>query len=450
MKIDPWGYSGVEDYAKLFEEFGISRFYTLLQRVKNPHKYMRRGIIFAHRGYEEVIEAMNTGRKFAVMSGFMPSGKLHLGGKMVMDEIIWHQQMGGDAFVCIADMEAHSTRGILWEKCKEIGINEYVLSLIALGFSVKNGHIYFQSKNKGLQNLAFELGCEVNFSEISAIYGFSGSVNISHMISVLMQNADILQPQISDYGGPKPVVIPVGIDQDPHIRLTRDIAARMRMFLVEKRVNQKSVEYISIREKKANKKALLDIANRISEEYTKKIYEMHIDVFADEKRNTDIDIMKMEMEIEKIVRDVELKYGGYAFFLPSSVYHRFMRGLTGGKMSSSDIESYIALNDPPKVAKEKVKKAKTGGRATIEEQKRFGGLPEECLVYELMLYHLIEEDAHIKEIFEECRSGKRFCSSCKKEAAEMMSSFIKSHKEEKEKAKEILKEHDIFKQWLKL
>ncbi|MBC8521372.1 MAG: tryptophan--tRNA ligase [Methanomicrobia archaeon] len=443
VEIDPWGVADIKDYTRLFEEFGISPFKELLNQVEKPHLYMRRGIIVGHRGYEEVLRAMRERNKFAVMSGFMPSGRIHLGGKMVMDEIIWHQRMGGDAFACIADMESHSVRGLSWSKCKEIGLNEYILSLVALGFDPEKGHIYFQSEDKKLRDLAFELGKEANFSEISAIYGFSGDVSISHMISVLVQNADILQPQILDYEGPKPVVIPVGVDQDPHIRLTRDIASRMRMFRVEKRLDTNQKPYISIREKQAGKEALDAVASRI--ESPKKIYEMHIDVFGIEASEIDRNMR----EIEEIVRDVEMEHGGYGFFLPAATFHRFMQGLTGGKMSSSIPESYISLTEPPEEAARKVKQAKTGGRVTVEEQKRLGGLPEECTVYELMMSHLVDEDAHVKEIFEECKNGKRMCNSCKAQAAELMFSFIKRHQEERERAKEVLNGHEIYKQWFR-
>ncbi len=441
MEIDPWGVADIKDYTRLFDEFGISRFKEIVDRIEEPYRYMRRDIIVGHRGYEEVLKAMNERTKFAVMSGFMPSGKVHLGGKMVMDEIIWHQRMGGDAFACIADMESHSVRGIPWSKCREIGLNEYILSLVALGFDPDKGHIYFQSGDKRLRDLAFELGKVVNFSELSAIYGFSGDVNISHMISVLVQNADILQPQLLEFGGPKPVVIPVGIDQDPHIRLTRDIASRMRMFRVEKRFDKDQKPYISVREKQAGKEALEAVASRI--ERPKKVYEMHIDVFGIEAAEID----RTMQEIEEIVRAVEQEYGGYGFFLPAATYHRFMQGLTGGKMSSSVPESYIALTEPPEEAARKVKRAKTGGRVTVEEQKKLGGSPAQCTVYELMMFHLIDEDAHIKEIFEECKNGKRMCNSCKSEAAELMFSFITRHQEERERAKDVLKGHEIYKQW---
>jgi len=443
VEIDPWGVADIKDYARLFTEFGISPFKELLNRIEEPHLYMRRGIIVGHRGYEEMLRAMNERSKFAVMSGFMPSGRIHLGGKMVMDEIIWHQRMGGDAFACIADMESHSVRGTSWKECKEIGLNEYILSLVALGFDVEKGHIYFQSENTKLRDLAFELGREVNFSEVSAIYGFSGDVNISHMISVVMQNADILQPQLLEYGGPKPAVIPVGVDQDPHIRLTRDIASRMRMFRVEKKWDDKKKRIrVDIKPTYLVREALGELKKGIDELQGV----LHV---VKHKYHLDIDLSdKLFVQaVEKIVRDVEIKYGGYGFFLPAATYHRFMQGLTGGKMSSSIPESYIALTEPPEEAARKVKRAKTGGRVTVEEQKKHGGLPEQCTVYDLLMSHLIEEDDHVKEIFEECKNGKRTCKTCKSEAAELMFSFIKHHQEERERAKEVLKGHEIYKRW---
>ncbi|PXF51340.1 MAG: tryptophan--tRNA ligase [Candidatus Methanophagaceae archaeon] len=467
VEIDPWGVgvAGIKtkDYTRLFEEFGISPFKELLNgrrsRIKKPHLYMRRGVIVGHRGYEEVLRAMQEEqeeqeeerRKFAVMSGFMPSGRIHLGGKMVMDEIIWHQQRGGDAFACIADLESHSVRGVPWSKCKEVGVNEYILSLVALGFDPERGHIYFQSENRRLQDLAFELGTEVNFSELSAIYGFSGEVCVSHLTSVVVQNADILQPQLPEYGGPKPVVIPVGVDQDPHIRLTRDIASRMRMFRVEKRRDKNQKPFVSVRQKQANKAgrdALEEVARRT--EGPKKIYEMHLDIFGvgAETGVVEDEIDRRVREVEETVRAVELEFGGYGFFLPSATYHKFMQGLTGGKMSSSVPESYIALTEPPEEAARKVKRAKTGGRVTVAEQKRLGGSPEECTVFELLVSHLVEEDARVQEIFEACKDGRRVCSACKSEAAEQMFSFIKRHQEERERAKEVLREHEIYKEWL--
>ena len=108
-RLDPWGSVHVEDYTKLFEEFGISSFDDILPYLAEPHRYMRRRIIFGHRNYDAVLAAMQNGRPFAVMSGFMPTGKAHFGHMMVMNEIIWHQQQGGDAFAAVADMAVSYT-----------------------------------------------------------------------------------------------------------------------------------------------------------------------------------------------------------------------------------------------------------------------------------------------------------------------------------------------------
>jgi hypothetical protein len=41
-----------------------------------------------------------------------------------------------------------------------------------------------------------------------------------------VQIAQILLPQYDEFGGPKPTIIPVGIDQHPYILLARDIAEK--------------------------------------------------------------------------------------------------------------------------------------------------------------------------------------------------------------------------------
>ncbi|AGB50377.1 tryptophanyl-tRNA synthetase [Methanomethylovorans hollandica DSM 15978] len=428
VKIDPWSSTNIVDYSKLFEEFGIMPFDDLYPRIDNPHRLMRRKVIFGHRSYEYVLDAMQNKEPFAVMSGFMPSGHIHLGHKMVMEEIIWHQQKGADAFVGIADREAHSVRGISWEKCRDTGINEYIVSLIALGFE-PHGHIYFQSSSDNVKDLSFELGSKANFSELSAIYGFTGETSVSHMVSAITQSADILHPQLEDHGGPKPTVIPVGADQDPHMRLTRGLAHKMNMFKIEGRENKDGQHYFSIRSKAAPQGALEELHDTIPG--NTKLFEGHLDVLGADNFE----------ELLRTVRDVELRYGGYAFVPPASTYHRFMSGLQGGKMSSSIPESHIALLDDPREGAKKVKRAKTGGRISLEEQKKLGGEPDKCSVYDLLLFHLLEDDQELLQIHEACVTGQRTCGSCKNLAAERMEKFLKEHQEKRELARERLDEY---------
>lgn len=415
--ITPWEVEGIVDYRRLLEEFGITPFENLLNLIPNPHRLMTRGVIFGHRDYERIVEAMKSGKEFAVMSGFMPSGAIHFGHKMTMDEIIWHQKIGAKAFVAIADMEAHLVRGLSYEKTKEIGM-DYVKSIIALGLE-KNAIVYFQSKNSNVKNLAYELSAEVNLNEMRAIYGFTGETQIAKAFVSLIQSADILQPQLMEFGGPKPVVVPVGADQDPHLRLTRDLASRINLFSIEK-LN----DGFRIRSKKEE---ALEKVTKLGFEFKK--FSGHVDLFGDHE------------EIEKAVRELEIELGGFAFILPSSIYHKFTTGLTGGKMSSSKPESYISLLDDPELAIKKLKNALTGGRSTAEEQRRLGGEPEKCVVFELYVYHLVESDQELKRIEEDCRSGKILCGECKKFASELMVEFLREHKEKRDEAEGKLEDY---------
>lgn len=453
MKLDPWGAVHVDDYSKLFVQFGISNFDQILSELENPHPYMRRKIIFGHRGYEPVLAAMQKHEPFAVMSGFMPSGPAHFGHMMVMNEIIWHQQQGGDAYAAIADMEAHAVRGISWEKCRNLGINEYLLSLIALGFAPKKGsHIYFQSENYSMRNLAFELGSEANFSEVSAIYGFSGETHISHMESVMAQSADILHPQLKEFGGPKPVVIPVGADQDPHIKLTRDLAYRMRKFLVELRQDLKApfrsdgrcASYISIRGKAASPKLMQAAESALKEMGIGKVksYEEHIDI-TEISYKDDFALKDLLEAVDRFIIKIEIEHGYYGFMPPASLYHRFMTGLTGGKMSSSKPESHIALTEDPKEAGKKIMRAITGGKQSLAEQKKLGGEPDKCSIYEFLVFHLSDDDKELLELDAECRSGRRMCGTCKKDVAERIERFLREHQQARKAAVDMLPEFGI-------
>ena len=303
-----------------------------------------------------------------------------------------------------------------------------------------------------MRDLAFELGSEANFSEVSTIYGFSGETHISHMQSVMAQSADILHPQLRQFGGPKPVVIPVGADQDPHIKLTRDLAYRMRKFLVELRPDQKVpirsdghyASYISIRSKaaplelmKAAELALKDMGiGKV------KSYEGHIDI-TEISYEDDFALSEHLEAVDRLIIELEVKHGHYGFMPPASLYHRFMTGLTGGKMSSSKPESHIALTEDPKEAGQKIMRAITGGRQSLAEQKKLGGEPDKCSIYEFLVFHLSDDDKELLELDAECRSGRRMCGTCKKDVAERIEKFLREHQQAREAAREMLPEFGI-------
>jgi tryptophanyl-tRNA synthetase len=489
VALDPWGSSAVSDYRRLFEQFGIEEFDELLSEVPSPHYLMRRGVIFGHRDYRPVLEAMREGEPFAALSGFMPTGDPHIGHKLVFDELIWHQERGGDAYGLIADLEAHSARGLSWNEIDEHA-RDYLLSLLALGFDPEEGELYRQSANREVQDLAFELGAEANFSELQAIYGFDGETDVSHMQSVVTQMADILYPQLEE---PKPTVIPVGPDQDPHVRLARDLAARTRYFgvtqayasfeatpgerallgrayetLAEAREDDDPVRCVEAADwleetevddaagaldgaleklRAAGKEPIRPRIRFLDRNATDEAFEALIEAVEGEKRVYEAHVDSFELSrkaAEELAREVELAHGGYGFRAPSSIYHRFMTGLTGGKMSSSIPASHISLLDEPETGYEKVKSATTGGRETAELQRELGGEADECPVYELYAYLLAgDDDGFAKEVYDECVGGERLCGDCKEQAARLMREFLAEHQEKREEAEELLEELDF-------
>ncbi|UPM41910.1 tryptophan--tRNA ligase [Halocatena salina] len=481
LTLDPWGSATVEDYQQLFSEFGIESFESVLPDVSSPHYLMRRGVIFGHREYDRVLDGLATGEA-AVLSGFMPTGEPHIGHKLVFDEIIWHQRQGADAYGLIADLEAHSARGLDWDEIDQHA-RDYLLSLLALGFDPEEGTLYRQSENRAVQDLAFELGIETNASELQAIYGFDGETDVSHMQSVVTQMADILYPQLEE---PKPTVIPVGPDQDPHVRLARDLAARMRSFKVtkayasfeadseERELIEAAYEALgggdtkepircveaadwiadhrdapdleeSLRaagkepirprvrflDRNASDDAFTALINAIDGE--KRVYEGHIDAFEYSREAA-----------TELAREIEIEHDGYGFYPPSSIYHRFMTGLTGGKMSSSVPASHISLLDDPEDGYDKVNAATTAGRETAELHRKLGGEADECPVYELYAYLLAGDDDDLaKTVYDECVNGERLCGDCKEQAAQLMKAFLEDHQEKREEAEELLESLDV-------
>ncbi len=397
--MNPWSSNQTVDVDRLFAEFGIEPIGEVVQRLPEVPPFMRRGVVVGHRDYQVVADAIRNRTPFHVLTGFMPSGLPHLGHLMVMKEVVWHVQQGGNGYVAIADREAHAVRGISWEKCREFG-REYLKALYALGF---RGTTYYQSKNERLKDLAFEASTKVNFSDLAAIYGFGPETSLAHAVSVATQVADILFPQLD--AGPAPTVVPVGLDQDPHLRLTRDVAHKFRMFTVEDRG-----DYISVRSKNAPVEALEAVHRAFP---GSKKYSGHVDIMG-----------RPYALVDDTAREIEIAHGGFGFYLPSSTYHIFMPGLQGGKMSSSVPESLFGFYEPDTSVRKKVMAAMTGGRMTLEEQRRLGGEPDRCSVYLLNLFHMLEDDEEFADLRRRCESGEMTCGQCKKETWERVQAFL--------------------------
>ncbi|RLG21408.1 tryptophan--tRNA ligase [Candidatus Micrarchaeota archaeon] len=222
MKLDPFGESVIEDYRDVMRAFAIKE--IPVELMPGDNFLFRRKIVFAHRDIERIIDAHRKGKEFAIMTGIKPSNNFHLGSKLVAEQIKYFQRLGAKLFYCIADLEALITNKIALEEQRDTAIDN-IADLLALGVdaSEKRAYFYRQSKQTRVNNMAFVFSNNVTNNMMRAIYG---EKDIGYYMAALIQVADILLPQMPEFGGPKPTVVPVGIDQDPHIRLTRDIAPK--------------------------------------------------------------------------------------------------------------------------------------------------------------------------------------------------------------------------------
>jgi tryptophanyl-tRNA synthetase len=361
-RLDPWGEGHISNYERLHQEFGIERLDSILPRIKKPSAHMRRKIDFGHRDLGRVVDAVENDKPFAVMSGIKPSGDFHLGTKMTADDMIDFQSLSKRATVyyCIADVEAYNDNGLTFAESSKTAVRN-VADILALGLDPERAVVYKQSEEIRVMRLSTIFSSSVTNNMLKAMYG---ERQIGLYLSALIQAGDILMPQLPELGGPKPVVVPVGADQDPHIRLARDLAASYKE--------------------------------------------------------------------------------DFRFVPPSSIYHRLNRGLDGSpKMSKRNPGSSFSLEDAPAAAGKVVMSAFTGGRASVEEQRKLGGEADKCPVYDLYLFHFATEDEYAKRVYDECYDGTRMCGDCKKELADLVKKYLEEHRRKRDAmmkdAEELLK-----------
>jgi tryptophanyl-tRNA synthetase len=355
--FNPWEVKGDINYEKLQKEFGVAHFGDI-PTAFHDELLFRRGKIFAQRDFSRITDAIKHKKPFVMMTGLMPTGKFHIGHAMLAKQFSFYQSLGAKLYICVADIEAYHARDQSLEESRKNALEQYILNYIALGLKPQNCEIYFQSDRSSngkkasayyrLQNL---LAKHATFNEFKAVYG---EIAPGKMISGILQASDMLHPQLPEFENVLPIVVPVGIDQDPHIRLARDMSSRIK----------------------------------------------------------EVKLMQL-----------------------SSTYHYFVPGLAGGKMSSSDPTSFIALTDDEKTVKTKVNKyAFSGGRDTLEEHRKKGGVPEIDVSYQWLTF-FEEDDRKLQHIHDEYKSGKLLSGELKAILIEKLNAFLKDHQAKREKAK---------------
>jgi len=433
IRIDPWSSQQSTDYSRIRDQFGLGTIQGM--DIPNPSMLHRRGIIFAQRDLDVVLDAARKNDPFGVLTGLMPSGRMHLGHSMVIEQVKWFQNQGADVSIAVADLEAHATRGMSLEECRTTALKEYVLNYAALGLDSEQTSVYFQSRRPAVQRIGFTLGKRTTLSEMESIYGFQGDSNLAHIQAPLVQAGDILHPQLDEYGGLRPIVVPVGVDQDPHIRLTRDLASRSNWFNVKPRKAGGLSIALSIQDENASTFGVGE-RGRVDRDVRSNIFASIHDAlssfgFSDIISNPKHGLIEIPAattrdrgSIRIALLRLERKLGGLGLLPPSSTYHRFAIGMTGDKMSSSRPETTIFLDDSVSDMEKKVKRAMSGGQSTVEEHRRLGGDCEKDVAFQYLLTFFEPDDAALEEIRREYSSGRMLAAEIKQICIDRASEWL--------------------------
>ncbi|TFG11084.1 tryptophan--tRNA ligase [Candidatus Heimdallarchaeota archaeon] len=340
-----------EDYEEVLKEFGISKIESILPRIGIDHLFFRRGVVFAHRDFDEILNRIEKNKSFAIISGRGPSNDLHFGHLILFDLIRYLQnKYNCKYFLPFSDDEKYVFRKVeTLEGTYNLAIQN-AIDIFAIGFKPDDVHAYISSITPRIHYLALNFSINQTYNAVKAALGLTGEENVGTSYYTFIQAAHILHPTIDQ---DLPVVVPIGLDQDVYMRLTRDIARKRKITL------------------------------------------------------------------------------------PSSLYIKYLKGLTGGPMSSSAEETCVFLRDEPEVIKKKIMKALTGGRDTIKEQRELGANPEVCTIFDWFTKYFVEDDEELEEIERGCRSGGLICGlDCKPKLIEMIIKYQEGYKKRK---KEVIK-----------
>ncbi|MEM1535969.1 MAG: tryptophan--tRNA ligase [Candidatus Pacearchaeota archaeon] len=236
MKVTPYEVKGTvteKDYQKIAQAFGLEILTPeLLERIKKHtgdlHFMLKRKVFFAHRDLAWLLDEYEKGNKFFLYTGRAPSGPIHFGHLLPWVFCKWLQEkFSCELWFQFPDEEKFLFRKDLSFEEVQKWTRENMLDVIALGFDYRKTHFIVDTKHA---NLLYKEACKVakkiTFSTVKAVFGFTNETNVGSLFYTAMQAVPCFLPSVLE-GKNLPCLIPLGIDQDPHFRIARDVLPKL-------------------------------------------------------------------------------------------------------------------------------------------------------------------------------------------------------------------------------
>jgi len=233
MQVTPYEVKGDVDYDKLVKQFGTTPLTPqLLNRIKKHtkelHFMLRRGVFFCHRDLNWLLDQHEKGNNFTLYTGRGPSGNTHLGHLLPWIFTKWLQdKFDVPLYFQLTDDEKFYIKENLSLEDTQKMAEDNALDIIALGF--KRGKTFLFRDTKAMSTLyphAAKVAKKITTSTVKAAFGFSDSTNIGAMFYTSLQAVPAILESVRQKKN-VPCLIPLGIDQDPHFRVARDVYPKL-------------------------------------------------------------------------------------------------------------------------------------------------------------------------------------------------------------------------------
>lgn len=303
----------LEANERLVTDFGAARM-TELSSIPDFRTF-KNGLFYSHRDFDKFYGALLKGEPSSIVSGLNPSGRLHLGHKVVFDTCLYFQREHGlMVYIPLSDDESYVSGKVKTREEALVNAVSLVRGLLAYGFDPQHTKVVLDFNYPEIFNVAMTLSRGLSISKVLGVYGYgeihevekkdsegniqgkifqyeiSQGTNVGLCFYPAVQAAHVLLPEIK--AGIKNTLVPIGPDEDAHLRIGRELAENM----------------------------------------------------------------------------------GYA--KPAIIHARFMPDMSLNKMSKSRPAGVIFLDEPEASVRKKVQISFSGGRATLEEHRRLGGDPD--------------------------------------------------------------------------
>lgn len=377
--VDEHGNAKAIDYERLIAEFGtqrlteehISRFEKVTGR-KAP-KLMRRGLFFSHRDFDKALDYYEKYGSFMLYTGRGPSsGSVHLGHTIPFLMTKELQEIFDVPLVIMLTDDEKYLHAMDKDKQHPAAPEDFmqyaddnIRDIIALGFDVRKTFIYsdFEFMGGHYWRNTVEFSALISNNQVRGAFGFTGETNIG-------KNFYGAEQCIAAFPSSYPELFGL-----PDYVRKRGSEGRRR---------HKALAQIP---------CLIPCA--IDQEPYFRILRANSERMTDPHPKT------------------------------SLILSKFLSGLQGptSKMSASDPNSAIFMSDTPNEIKKKINASFSGGRETVEEQRKLGGNPDVDVAYAYLSYFL-EDDAELADIEQKYRSGELLTGELKKRCIEELQKFV--------------------------